>query len=73
MNPSELQDFDRVVAAFQAIAKLKSPLQQAFVLSRNAAFFGFPRSEFRRLFGIWMQEEAQVAASKAIAQDRRGV
>lgn len=63
MNPSDAQDFDRVVTAFQTIAKLKSPLQQAFVLSRTASFHGFPRAEFKRLFGIWQHEQAQLAAA----------
>jgi hypothetical protein len=61
MNPS--LDFARIITAFSAINKLKSPLQQAFVLSRTASFHGFPRAEFKRLFGIWQHEQAQLAAA----------
>jgi hypothetical protein len=63
MNGDLQTDFDRIVAAFSAIAKLKSPLQQAFVLSRTAIYHGFPRAEFKRLFGIWQHEQAQIAAA----------
>jgi hypothetical protein len=56
MNGDLQTDFDRIVAAFSAIARIKSPLQRAFVLSRTAAYHNLPRAEFRRLYGIWERE-----------------
>lgn len=57
MNPTDFQqDYDRVLQAFSAIAKRKSPLERAFLLSKTAAYHGLPRAEFRRLYGIWERE-----------------
>jgi hypothetical protein len=57
MSPTNLdQNFDRLVASFEAVAALKSRLRQEFTLSQVASFHGIPRAEFRRLYRIWVLE-----------------
>jgi hypothetical protein len=50
------RDFDQLCRSFEAIAQQQSTLRRRFELCKVAPFFGIPRSEFRRLFEIWLLE-----------------
>jgi hypothetical protein len=57
MSPTNLdQNFDRLIASFEAIAALGTRLRQEYTLSQVASFHGIPRAEFRRLYRIWVLE-----------------
>lgn len=49
------QDFERVQAAFQAIAQYKGS-RRRYALAVYAPFFGIPRAEFRKIFELWLME-----------------
>lgn len=55
-TPDLLTDYDRVIAAFDAVATLPSLTQQRFALMRVATFYGMPKSETRQLYSIWRNE-----------------
>ncbi|HEY9909294.1 MAG TPA: hypothetical protein V6D18_17025 [Thermosynechococcaceae cyanobacterium] len=64
MPPTTDQDFDRLVSSFKAIAALGTRLRQEFTLCQVASFHGLPRAEFRRLYRIWLTEQAQQAIGR---------
>jgi hypothetical protein len=52
-------DFEQLTQSFEAIATITSPTRKRFSLNKTAPYYGLPRAEFRKLFEVWLLEQAQ--------------
>jgi hypothetical protein len=50
-------DFERLIDAFKAIAKIPSPTRRRFVLNRIAAHHDLSKAECRALYKSWIMEK----------------
>lgn len=50
------EDYECMVGAFRAIAKMPTQLQRKFWLVKVAPILGLPRSKYRRLYEVWCAE-----------------
>lgn len=64
--PNLDSDFNRLIAAFRAIAKIDSPLRKRFTLIKISSYFGVPRSEFRKLYQLWLDECTEAALTEEV-------
>lgn len=53
-------EFDQLVKTFESIAAERSAFKRRFWLVSIASRFGLPKSEFRKLFDLWLLERSEV-------------
>lgn len=52
------EEFNRLIASFEAIIRIKSPLRRRFTLAKTAKWHGIPAAEHRLLFDLYLAEFA---------------
>jgi len=50
------RDFEKLIAHFQAIASIQSPLKRRFALVKIASLHSLPKAEIRKLFDLFIGE-----------------
>jgi hypothetical protein len=48
------QESQRLIATFQRIAAIRDPIERRFELNRAAPDHGLPKTEFRKIFELWV-------------------
>jgi len=51
--PSD-SDFQRLIASFDRVNSIASPVRREFEIAWLAPYHGLPRSEFRRIYRLWL-------------------